>query len=312
MDGKMLGLDDMYLFRSIVDCNGLTGAARQLSIPRSTVSRRIADLEKRLGAQLFLRNAREFTLTNFGAECYTHCARLAVQADRVLAMAERARKTPVGTLHVVCPPVLAAMLLDGIAVEFAEASPEVRLHLEETASIYDPRTVRADLVIYPAFGDLPDSSLVARKLFTSPYQLVAHPDLLRVRPIETPEDLKSVRCLGLGGRGTEWRWVLKRGREQVTHRFDPVFSSTLPTGLLQAVQRGFGVASLPVYLCAAELRAGRLAPVLPEWKPTPVKFYAIYPSSGSLTAATRNFLDLLVKRLPEVLRERPESLLFLG
>jgi len=308
----MHGLDDMYLFRNVVENNGISPAARMLSIPRSTVSRRIGELEARLGAQLFHRGTREFTLTNFGAECYAHCARLAAQADKVLAMADRARKTPAGFLHIVCPPVLAALLLDGLAVEFAAASPEVRLHLEEAVSLFDPRSARADLVIYPAFSALPDSTLVARKLFTSPYRLVAHPDLLRDTPVSSPDDLRALRCLGLGGRGADWHWVLSRGREQVTFRFEPAFSSTLPTGLLQAVRRGFGVASLPAYLCAEEIRQGRLVEVLPEWHPRPVVFYAIYPSTASLTVAARRFLDLLVKRLPEIVKASPDQQLLLG
>lgn len=288
----------MYLFKSVVDCGGLSSAARTLSVPKSTIARRIAELEKRLGLQLYHRNSRTFLLTNFGAECYETCARLAAEADKILAMAERLRKKPVGSLHVVCPPLIGSLLIEDIAAKFAVAEPDVRLHLEETSGVYDPRTAGADLVIYPAFKPLPDSTLVARKIFTSPYVLVAPPDFLHFHPaITDPQALATVNCLGLGGRNSEWLWVLRRGRETVKFRFEPIFTTTMPNALLQAVRLGLGVASLPTLLCKDDLASGRLIRILEAWEPQAVSFFAIYPGNQAMTAATRKFLDLVLERL---------------
>lgn len=294
----MNGLDDMYLFKSVVDCGGFSPAARRLSTSKSTIARRIAALEKRLGVQLFHRNSRVFLLTNFGAECYETCAKMAAEADKVLAMAERSRQKPAGFLHVVCPPLLGSLMVESVASDFAAAVPEVRLHLEETTGIYDPRLAQADLVIYPAFKALEDSTLIARKIFTSPYVLVAHPKLINSKEIlEDPQALKTINCLGLGGRDTDWAWVLQRRKETVTFRFEPTFSTTLTTALLQAVRCGLGVASLPAFLCEDELSKGNLVRVLETWTPQPVSFFVVYPSSRAMTAAARQFLEFLLARV---------------
>jgi DNA-binding transcriptional LysR family regulator len=298
----MNGLDDMYLFRKVVECGGISAAARRLGIAKSTLSRRIGDLETRLGLPLYHRDSRHFGMTNFGSECYQHCVRLANEADKVLALAERTRAHPTGVLHVVCPPVIGAGIVDALAVEFAASVPDVRLHLEETMGIFDPRETLADFVIYPSFTPLPDTSLVARKILTASYVLAARPDVLEGRPLpKEPSELNDIRCAGLGSRGTEWKWRFRKGRQIQTHRFAPTFTTTLPSALLQAACQGLGAASLPAALCRRAFEEKLLIPLLEDWAPDPVTIYAIYPSSRTLTTAARQFLNLLLDRLPKVL-----------
>ncbi|BAI74218.1 transcriptional regulator (plasmid) [Azospirillum sp. B510] len=298
----MHGLDDMYLFKCVVEAGGLSAAGRRLGMPKSTLARRIGELEERLGLKLFHRGARQFTPTNFGIECFEHCKTIASEADKLLVMAERARRSPSGFLHVVCPPVLGAVLVEALAAEFLASAPGVRLHLEESFGIFDPRGVQADLVIFPSFTPLPDASLVARKILTSPYILVAHRDFLaRNGHPADPADLKPMNCLGLGSRSSDWVWTLTRGDRTEVVRFEPRFSTTLPTAVLQAVHRQLGIASLPEALCLNDLRSGDLVRVLDGWYPQPVTIYAIYPNNRTLTVAARQFLDLLVLRFPELL-----------
>ncbi|TRL42442.1 LysR substrate-binding domain-containing protein [Rhizobium straminoryzae] len=298
----MNGLDDMYLFRKVVECGGISAAARRLGVAKSTLARRVGELETRLGLPLYHRDSRRFGLTNFGAECYQHCVRLANEADKVLALAERARAYPTGVLHVVCPPVIGTAIVDALAVEFAASVPDVRLHLEETMGIFDPRETMADFAIYPSFTPLADTSLVARKIMTAPYILAARPDVLEGRAIpKSPEELQGLRCIGLGSRGTEWKWRFRKGRHVQTHRFAPVFTTTLPSALLSAARQGLGIASLPVALCRRPFDEKQLIPLLEDWAPDPVTIYAVYPSSNALSNAARQFLNLLLERLPKLM-----------
>lgn len=299
----MNGLDDMYLFRKVVECGGISATSRRLGLAKSTLARRIGELETRLGLQLYHRDSRRFVLTSFGSECYQHCVRLANEADKVLALAERTRAQPTGVLHVICPPVIGSAIVDALAVEFAASVPDVRLHLEETMGIYDPRETLADFVIYPSFTALPDSTLVARKIMSSPYILAVRPDVLGVRPSpKEPDDLEDIPCIGLGSRGTEWKWRFRKGRQVQSYRFAPVFTTTLPSALLHAAMQGLGVASLPTALCRRAFDDGRLMPLLEDWVPDPVTLYAVYPSSRALTTAARQFLNLLLERLPVLLK----------
>ncbi len=307
----MNGLDDMYLFRKVVECGGISAASRQMGIAKSTLARRVAELETRLGMPLYHRDSRRFGLTNFGAECYQYCVRLANEADKVLALAERARAHPSGVLHVICPPFMGAAIVDALAVEFAASVPDVRLHLEETMGIFDPRDTRADLVIYPSFTPLPDTSLVARRIMVAPYVLAVRPDVLDGRDApQNPDELQGLRCIGLGSRGSEWKWRLHKARQVHIHHFAPVFTTTLPSALLHAAYQGLGVASLPQALCSSAFAQKRLIPLLEEWAPDPVTVYAVYPSSKALTTAARQFLNLLLERLPKLMADEGLSSVF--
>ncbi|CBS89212.1 LysR substrate-binding domain-containing protein [Azospirillum lipoferum] len=304
----MHGLDDMYLFKCVVEAGGLSPAGRRLGMPKSTLARRIGELEERLGLKLFHRGTRQFTLTNFGVECFDHCKTIASEADKLLVMAERARHSPTGFLHVVCPPVLGSVLVETLAAEFLATAPGVRLHLEESFGIFDPRGVQADLVIFPSFTPLPDAALVARKILTSPYILVAHREFVAENGHPgDPADLKSMSCLGLGSRSSDWVWTLTRGDRTTAVRFEPRFSTTLPTALLQAVHRRLGIASLPEALCLKDIGTGDLVRVLGDWFPQPVTIYAIYPNNRTLTVAARQFIDLLMLRSPDILSPSPLS-----
>lgn len=301
---RMHGLDDMYLFRSVVDCGGLSAAGRRLGIARSTVARRIAEMEGRLGLPLFHRGTNRFTLTNFGTECYEYCARMAGEADRLLALAETARRRPAGSLHVVCPPVLGSVVIEWLAAKVAAELPDVRLHLDETTGVADPRSVQADLLICATGGPLADSTLVAKKLLSAPTVLVARPDLLDGRePLVHPSQLDSLRCLGLGPRGSDWRWTFTRGGAVERVTFEPWFTTNLPSALLQAVQRGLGAAVLSRALCGEALGDGRLVTLLDDWTPQPMDIYAVYPSARALPMAARHFLDRLIQDIPALARE---------
>lgn len=295
----MHGIDDMYLFRTVVESGGVSAAARRLDMPKSTLARRIGELEARLGLPLYHRGGQGFSLTSFGAQCHAHCAHLAAEADKVLALADRLRNRPSGVLHVVCPPAIGAAIVEEMAAAFAASVPDVRLHLEEVAGTFDPSDRHADLIIHPDFRPLPDASLVARKIAVAEYALVAGPGALgRHAAPAHPDELAQLPCIGLGGRGAEWAWRLRRGRHTATHRFEPVFTTNVPTALLQAARLGLGVATLPLALCRNDIARGHLERVLPDWTPEPAIIYALYPGGRALTAAARRFLDMLAEHLP--------------
>jgi DNA-binding transcriptional LysR family regulator len=286
--------DDFRLFERVADCGGISEAARRHGFPKSTLARRIAEFETRIGVRLIERGARRFALTEFGERCYAHCRRIAEEAEAIADLAEQARSRPAGVLRVHCPPVLGARTIEKLAAEFAVNAPDVRLHLEQTTAVLDPRHAQADLIVHAAFGPLPDSSLVAQKIHASPYTLVARPDILAGRlPFKQPQDLANVDCLGLGARRTDWNWVLRSGSRSATFRFEPRFSANVPSALLRAALAGLGVAALPDILCAEDLASGRLVKVLENWKPRSADIYAIYADKKHVKKSVRMFVDCL-------------------
>lgn len=300
----MKGLDELYTFKMVVDCGGISPASRRLNLPKSTLARRLNDLEARLGVPLFHRGPRRFVLTNFGRECYAQCGRVVRETDKVFEMADRAAQNPAGFLHVICPPLLGAIIIEQLAAEFAEAAPKVRLHLEETALILDPRVASADLVIYGAFEPLPDLDVIARRVASTPYILVAHPAVLQGRDVlRDPQELKDLDCIGFGHKSTPWAWRFRRGKENRLVEFQPRFSTTQLSAVIKAARQGVGVASVPSTTCQEDIRSGRLVHVLSEWNPPAATIYAIYPSRRALTMAAERFLSLIEERLPQLMND---------
>ncbi|MDH7794156.1 MULTISPECIES: LysR substrate-binding domain-containing protein [unclassified Beijerinckia] len=298
----MRGLDDLYLFKFVVDNGGFAAVSRRLHQPKSTVARRIAELERQLGSPLLHRgSSKRFALTAFGQECYAHCVKLAEQADGIFALADRNAAEPSGSLHVICPPLLSHMFIEQWAVEFAEIAPKVHLHLDATTAIFDPRAVAADMIIYGALSELPDSDLTAKKLLTTPYGLVASPGCAARQPlISDPQGLTKCDCLGFGSKTMDWRWSLTKGRKTESVRFAPRFSSTQLSALHTASLRGLGIAALPLPGCEDQLADGRLVRILPEWSPPDANIFALFPSRRALSAAASQFLDFVTMRLREV------------
>lgn len=301
----MKGLDELYTFKMLVDCGGISAASRKMSLPKSTLARRLEALEKRLGVPLILRGSNRFMLTNFGRECYAQCSRVVRETDKVFDMANRAAQTPSGFLHVVCPPMLGSYIIEKLAAEFVARAPRVKLHLEETAWLLDPRSVSADLLIYATTGPLPDLDVVARRIFTSPYKLVADPSnfVERAAP-QHPRDLSGFDCIGFGPKSGNWSWSLRKGKETAVVDFSPRFSTNQLSAVITAVRQGIGIAGLPAGICDEETRQGRLVPVLGEWSPQPANIYAVYPHRRTLTMAAEHFLELVEERLPELLAEK--------
>jgi DNA-binding transcriptional LysR family regulator len=297
----MKGLDELYLFKTIVDCGGISAAGRHLCLPKSTLARRLNELEQRLGMALFHRGPRRFLLTSFGRECYAQSSRMVWEADKVFDMADRARQTPSGSLHLICPPLLGTLVIEQLVAEFMEAAPRVRLHLEETAWIIDPRLASADLIIHGAFEPLPDLDVIARRIVSCPYRLVAHPRILQGGVPRVPQELTDFDGIGFGPKTTPWTWRLQRGKESCSVAFEPRFSSTQLSAVIKAARLGIGIASLPSAVCQEDIDTGRLVAVLEEWAAPSAKIYAVYPSRRTLSMAAERFLELIEKRLPTLL-----------
>lgn len=292
----MRNLDDLYLFRKVVDLGGVSAASRELRIPKSTVTRRIALLEARLGSPLFHRSAQGLTLTNFGQECHLRSAALVDDADRLFEFVDRRREEPNGFLHVIYPATIGTALIEPLAADFALLQPQVQLHLEASTELIDPRSISADLVFHFAFNPLPDADFIARKLYENPFVLVAHPGVLKGRRLpEEPQALQGLPCLGFGPKSSHWNWRLHKGDRNYTHGFEPALTTFQLSALVTAVRHSAGIASAPLSVVGKEISDGALLRVLPDWNPLPAVLYAIYPNRRSLTTAAWRFLEVVQK-----------------
>lgn len=286
--------NDLLVFAQIVETGSFTRAADQLGLPKSTVSRRLTQLEERLGERLLQRTTRKLTLTDFGHSIIGHARQVAAEVDAANALAEHRQARPTGRLRVSMPADFANLILHDVLARYAELYPEVTLDLDLSPRRVDLVGENFDLAL--RFGDLPDdATLVARPIGDFTQGLFAAPDYLirRGRPAG-PEDLVTHDALALVGRDGQARpWVMSDGTRQITAAARVRITANAPDVLLRLAAAGRGITLVPTHYATPTLAQGRLERVLPAWNAPGGNGWAVFPGRRLMPARTRAFLDLL-------------------
>ncbi|RZJ24185.1 MAG: LysR family transcriptional regulator [Haliea sp.] len=291
----MQDLNDMLYFAEVVDQGGFAAAGRSLAMPKSKLSRRVAQLEGRLGVRLLQRTTRKLSLTEAGEIYHRHCVAMREEAEAAAEALALVQTEPRGTLRVVCPVTLAQSSLGLLVPAFVQRHPAVRVEMEVNNRVVDLVQDGVDVALRVR-ATLDDSgSLVVKQLGTTHGVLVASPGLLeRLGAPAAVEDLARLPTLAMSaadGR-SHWKLLGPHGREfDLAHR--PVYTAddllTLKLGVLQ----GAGICVLPDYMCVDEMGSGSLVTVLPGWAPRPAIVHAVFPSRRGMVPAVRRFLDFL-------------------
>jgi DNA-binding transcriptional LysR family regulator len=293
----MQDLNDMLFFAEVVDSGGFAAAGRGLGVPKSKLSRRISELEARLGVRLLQRTTRKLSLTEAGEIYHRHCVAMREQAEAADEAVARVQSEPRGTVRVTCPVTLAQTTLGPILPRFLAAHPQVRIEMQVTNRVVDLVQEGVDVALRVR-SNLDDSgSLVVKNLGPTLGVLVASPQLLqRFGAPASPEDLRELPTVAMSaadGRAS-WRLVGPRGEEfELQHR--PAYTADDLHVLKLAAVQGAGMSVLPDYLCVDEVRRGLLVPVLPGWSPPAAKVLAVFPSRRGMVPAVRRFLDFLAE-----------------
>jgi DNA-binding transcriptional LysR family regulator len=295
MGETMQDLNDMLFFAEVVDRGGFAAAGRALHIPKSKLSRRVAELEERLGVRLLHRTTRKLSLTPAGEVYHRHCVAMREQAEAADEAVAQVRTEPRGTVRVTCPVTLAQSTIGPLLPRFLAAHPQVRIDMQVTNRVVDLVQEGVD-VAFRVRANLGDSgSLVVKKLGPTGGVLVASPQLLqRFGAPKNPDELHNVPTVAMTaieGRAS-WRLQGPHGAE-VELQHQPAYSADDLLTLKFAVLQGTGMCVLPDFLCVEELRAGTLVPVLPGWAPPTALVIAVFPSRRGMVPAVRSLLDFL-------------------
>ena len=288
----MADLDNVLIFVKVAQYESISRAARSLGMPISTVSRRLSVLESQLGVTLLRRTTRRVSLTAQGREYFNECQEplsLLQDAERVLTQAQKA---PEGLLRITVPVVLSDESFLQFLSGFMRAHPRVRIDLHITNAFLDLIAENVDVAV--RFGDLADSSVVAKRLGQNVRYVVAAPEYLkgRERPAE-PADLARHECVMLNAKNNETHWVLVSGRRKAHVQVSgPISSRDLHTAST-FVLRGHGIGILPSIYCDEHIARGRLVRLLPKWSSPPIAVFAVYPSRKFLPLRLSAFLEAL-------------------
>jgi DNA-binding transcriptional LysR family regulator len=286
--------NDLLIFANVADLGSFSRAADKMGLPKSTVSRRLAALEQRLGERLLLRTTRRQTLTEFGHELLDHARQVALEVQAVAALSERRQAAPSGRLRVSMPSDFANLVLTEPIAAFAAMHPGIQLELDLSARRVDLLGEGFDLAL--RIGALPDDSLLsARRLTVLSSGLYASPQYLaEFGQPSAPEALgrhSAVRLLV--GHGEPLPWSLSWGDQQWQGLPPGRISANAPELLMRLARAGAGIAAVPDHIALPDVHRGLLRRVLPDWCLPPVTVSAVFPGRKLMPAKTRAFIDML-------------------
>ena len=295
----MQDLNDMLFFAEVVERGGFAAAGRALGLPTSRLSRRVAELEARLGVRLLQRTTRRLSLTDVGAQYLRHCVAVREQAEAAADVVARVQAEPRGLLRLSCPVTLAQTVIGELVPPYLVRYPQVRIEMQVTNRVVNLVEEGIDVAmrVRPSLDD--SGSLVIKRLGSSHTLLVGAPSLLRRQgQPNSPADLQRLDTVAMSATDGRASWpLLGPGgqRHEWTHAPRLVADDLLTLKL--AILGGVGVGPLPDYMCQPELLSGHLSLVLPGWSPPPGLMHAAFTSRRGLTPAVRSFLDFLGERL---------------
>ncbi|MEJ6003920.1 LysR family transcriptional regulator [Paucibacter sp. AS339] len=299
-----LDADDLLLFARVVEAGSFSRAAERVNLPKSTVSRRVAALELRLGEKLLQRSTRSLTLTEFGTGVLEHARALAGEVDGALALALHRQQRPSGRLRVSMPGDLANLALSRMLSRFVLDYPEVMLSLDLSPRRVDLIAEGFDLAV--RMGPLPeDSQLAARRLalfsnglYASPAYLLAHGEPLLP---EALQDAHGLMILSRSGEPMAWDLRKSQGEGAPELRWQGLPSRrtlvNAPDLLLRMACAGVGITAVGEHFAQDYVARGELVRILPDWCLAPVPCWAVFPERRLMPLRTRVFLEALAGAL---------------
>jgi DNA-binding transcriptional LysR family regulator len=287
-------IDDLLLFAQIARVRSITAAAAAVGLPKSTVSRRLVALERRLKTTLVLRSTRKLELTDAGHELHEHAQRVSDEMAQVNAWASRQSSVPSGRLRMSMPADFAQFWLANAIAGFHARYPKVRMEIDLSPRRSDLVAEGLDCVV--RIGALPDSTLYARKLTDIAIGLYASPLLMAQHAVpKEPSDLADWPLIETS-KTSGVAIVLRNGKRRAELPWRGDLSVNSIGMVMQLMLAGAGAGLLPDVMCQADVRAGRLVRLLPQWQASSVPAWMLLPSK-SLPARTRAFVDHLVQAL---------------
>jgi DNA-binding transcriptional LysR family regulator len=298
-------LDAMQVFVRVAEKGSFSAVAKERGIGQPAVSKQISALEDDLGIELIHRTSRSITLTEAGHDFYESALRILEDFESATSRIGRGQTAPKGLIRVTVPPTFARLHMVSKMPAFFAAYPDMAV---EMAASESPTTIIEDgfdLAIHS--GDLPDSTLVAKRFAQTMIILVATPQYLtRHGAPESPDDLPRFRSVVFVERGSAQPWTFGSGRDVKRLLPTGVFRTSDVEQMRMGVLEHLGIAQAPAWLFAAELREGTVLRLLTPWERT-VPILAVRPASRRMSTKVRIFIEHLEKTFALCSQFNPRS-----
>jgi len=292
-------LNDTLVFVKVAELGSFIAAAKALRLPKTTVSRKVQDLEARLGAQLLHRTTRKLGLTEAGNVYFEHCQRIARELDEAESAVGQLQSGPRGWLRVTAPYSLGTTWIAPLLGEFHARHPEVRVELILSNDTLD--IIAGEIDVALRVGNLPDSNLAARKLSVFRTAVYATPSYIERfgEPLH-PDDLVHHRALAMtkNRNGNAFIWALGDGEGKLRDfAVEPIVIANDPAALRGALLGGEGIMLTSDVMVRAYAEQGLVQRVLAGWRGADYDLNALFPRGQVQSPKVRAFIDFLVERL---------------
>ena len=285
----------MALFVEVAKAKSFSRAAEALDMPLSSLSRRIAALEKAIGIQLLNRTTRKIELTEAGAIYFARCQQIVEAAQIAHEQLQALSDTPRGRLRVSMPVNFGTFFLAPLIAKFAERYPDVSFDFDLSPRRVDLLSENFDLAI--RVGELPDSALIIRRLALVPTGLYAAPSYLsRFGEPTHPLELPNHTCIQMLHTHSSSAWRLTRAEETIEVDVAGRFAVNNISMVQRLAALGVGIGAIDATIARECVESGHLQPVLIEWQLPPVPIFAL-TATRLLPAKTYMFIDFLIEHL---------------
>ncbi|WP_042690976.1 LysR family transcriptional regulator [Azospirillum sp. B506] len=303
----MQDLNDTIAFVKVVEEGSFTKAARRLRLPKTTLSRKVRDLERRLGIQLLHRTTRRLGLTEAGTVYFERCRRIAGELEQAENAVAQLRDAPRGWLRLTTPPSFGMKVIAPLLPEFRTRCPDVRIDLVLSHENLD--LVARDIDLAIRMGTLQDSSMAARKLGVLQRHVYAAPSYCAAHgmPAHPGELIRHLTLANMTARrpsGYGWRLFRTGGDghggfpgEEIDAAIDPVIAADDPEILIPTLLAGGGLVLATDFAMRPYRSAGQVTRVLDGWKGADVDLHAVFPGGRIQPPKLRSFLDFLTGRI---------------
>jgi len=284
------------VFVAVVENGSFSRAALRLGTSKSAVSKRIRELENRLGVQLLHRTTRQLSLTEAGERYFEYAVKAVVAAGEGVDSVTQLQGNPKGELKINTPMSFGRLHIAPLVADFLAKYPDIRLNMVMEDKIVDLVEGGYDLAIRG--GNLQDSSLIARRLAPCRSVICASPGYLEKHGEPgRPEDLLNFNCINFSyfSGGSDWTFYSDSGPVKV--KVGGNYQVNNSEALQQAALAGLGIAKIPTFVVGEDIAAGRLLPLLKDYQLPMQTFYAVFPQRRHLPAKVRVFLDFIIERL---------------
>lgn len=285
----------MHTFAKVVELGSFAAAAGRLELAPSAVTKQVAFLERKYGVRLLNRTTRKLSLTDAGRAFYERIRPLLAELEELELALQADVQRPSGKLRISAPFTFGILHLGPAVAEFMRQYPEVKVDLELNDRTVDLVEEGFDLAV--RIGPMGDSTLVARQLAEIKIIVCAAPSYLAEHGTpQHPDDLKQHSCLNYtySSSGNVWDFM----KDGQTHLVSVAGTFRANNGdvIRTAALAGHGLIMQPDFIIGADIAAGRLVPVLPEYKVPSIGLYAVYPHRRFLSAKVRAFVEHLEQR----------------